>query len=281
VVPALDEALAGAKIGDVLSFSAAAGDSGELTFRVLVKEVKEKKLPTLDDEWAAESSEFPTVADLRSDLRGRVERVKVLQTRMAQREQALGALVDLVDDDEVPEVLVEEEVRQRVHDLRHRLEEQRIGIEDFLKATGRTGDDLVAQVRTEALRSVKADLALRSLAEAEDLQVTDEEMEAELDAMAVRMELDPKELRRQLDRTGRTAAVRSEQRKSKAHTWLLDHVAMVDEEGKSISHEDMAALAPSLLAESGSGGAGTTDDTTGDTAVGDEATNRKTEGAER
>jgi len=233
----------------VLSFSADVGNAGELVFRVLVKDVKEKKLPTPTDEWAAENSEFSTVAELRDDLRSRMERVRALQARLSQREAALGALVELVDDDEVPEVLVDEEVRQRVHDLSHRLAEQKIGIEEFLQASGRTGDDLVAQVRGEAFRTVKADLALRALADAEALEVDDAEMEAELDAMAERMGTDPSELRRQLDHAGRSGAVRSEQRKSKALTWLMDHVAMVDEEGNVVSHDELGVLKGDLLQE--------------------------------
>jgi trigger factor len=275
VVAELDQQLRGAKIGDVLAFAAAAGGVEDVSFRVLVKEVKEKALPELTDEWAAESSEFTTVAELRDSLRDRIAKVKALQTRMTQQQNALAALVELVDDDDVPEVLVDEEVNQRVHDLGHRLEEQRIGIDEFLAATGRTGDDLVAEVRAEALRSVKADLALRALAEAEALEVSDEEMESELDAMAQRLGVGPDELRRQLERAGRTAAVRSEQRKSKALTWLVDHVAMVDEEGNEVSQEDVAALADSLLERASAPGEGV------DEAEAEaEATTGKAEGAE-
>ena len=118
------------------------------------------------------------MAELRDDLRpahrhgqGR------LQAQMALRENALAALVELVDEAEVPESLVDDEVRQRLHDLGHRLEEQRISIEQFLEATGRTGEELVAEIRVEAHRAVKADLALRALAEAEALEVTDDELD--------------------------------------------------------------------------------------------------------
>ncbi len=282
VVEALDDQLRGAKVGDVLSFSAPAGDAGEVAFRVLVKDVKEKKLPALTDEWAAESSEFSTVVELRDDLRARIGRVKALQARLSQREAALDALVELVDDDEVPEVLVDEEVRQRVHDLSHRLAEQKMGIEEFLAATGRTGDDLVAQVRGEAFRAVKADLALRALADAEALEVDDAEMDAELDAMAERMGTDPAELRRQLDHAGRSGAVRSEQRKAKALTWLLDHVAMVDEEGNEVSHDEMVALTDTLLqVDDAAGGGSAAGDATAGGEADEESTARKTEGAKQ
>ena len=124
----------------------------------------------------------------------------------------------------------------------------------------------MAQVREDAVRSVKADLALRALAEAEALEVDDEEMDAEIEAMAARMEMKPAEVRRQLDHAGRIGAVRSEQRKSKALTWLIDHVTMVDEEGNEVSHDEMAALAEALLTED---------------AGAEESTERKTEGVER
>jgi trigger factor len=240
VVPELDTQLVGAKVGDALSFEVASPDgAATLTFTVLVKEVKDKVLPALTDEWAAESSEFETVAALRADLAGRIGKMKALQARMQLREGALAALVGLVDDDEVPEILVDEEVQQRVHDLSHRLEAQRITVEQFLSATGQTGDELVAQVRQEAFRAVKADLALRAVADAEGLEVSDEELDAEIAAMAARMDTDPAALRRQIDRNGRTLAVRSEQRKAKALTWLLEHVEAVDEEGAPVPTQDL------------------------------------------
>ena len=134
---------------------------------------------------------------------------------------------------------MDEEVQQRVHDLSHRLEAQRITVEQFLSATGQTGDELVAQVRQEAFRAVKADLALRAVADAEGLEVSDEELDAEIAAMAARMDTDPAALRRQIDRNGRTLAVRSEQRKAKALTWLLEHVEAVDEEGAPVPTQDL------------------------------------------
>jgi trigger factor len=241
VGPELDEQLRGAKVGDVLAFTATApgGAGPEIGFRVLVKDVKEKKLPEATDEWAAEASEFSTLTELRDDLRRRITQVKVVQAQLSLREGVLAALVELVEDDEVPEVLVDEEVGQRIHDLGHRLEEQRISMAQFLEATGRTEEDLVAELRTEARRAVKGDLALRALAESEALEVTDEELDAEVGAMADRLQLEPAVVRERLTRAGRIAAVRSEQRKAKALTWLLDHVEVVDEEGAPVSRDDL------------------------------------------
>jgi trigger factor len=114
-----------------------------------------------------------------------------------------------------------------------------LGLGEYLQATGRTPDDLISAMRTEAQKAVKADLALRALAEAEELTLTDEELDAEMVTMAERMQTTPTELRRQLDTAGRTGAVRSELRKGKALQWLLDHVELFDEEGSPMSRDDL------------------------------------------
>ena len=241
VVPELDEELRGAKAGDILAFTSPTPNDGDevVSFRVLVKEVKVKKLPEVTDEWAAESSEFATVAELRADIADRIGRVKLMQSQMALREKTVEALADLVADDEVPEVLVDAEVNERLHDLQHRLEAQKLGLAEYFQATGTSPDELLAAVRVDAQRAVKADLALRALAEAEELTLSDEELDAEIATMAERMDTTPAELRRQLDTAGRTGAVRSELRKGKALEWLLDHVELFDEEGNPMSRDDL------------------------------------------
>jgi len=241
VVPELDGELHGAKAGAILAFDTANPDVPDenVAFRVLVKEVKVKKLPEATDEWAAESSEFGTVADLRSDIATRIGRVKLLQSQMALRQKSIEALADLVTDDVVPEVLVDAEVNERLHDLQHRLEAQKLGLAEYFQATGTSPDELLGAVRTDALAAVKADLGLRALVEAEEVTLSDEELLAEIVTMAERMGTTPTELRQQLDTAGRTGAVRSELRKGKALEWLLDHVELVDEEGEPMSRADL------------------------------------------
>ena len=90
-MPELDAELHGATPGGVLAFTATPpGADDEVAFRVLVKEVQRKLLPEATDEWAAESSEFETVGELRDDISARMGRVKVVQTQMALRENALA-----------------------------------------------------------------------------------------------------------------------------------------------------------------------------------------------
>jgi len=262
-VVGLDEQLRGAKPGDILQFAApvpAEGSEEEAQIRVLVKDVKEKVLPEPSDEWAAEASEFDTLEGLRDDVRGRLRQLKVVQAQLAMRERTVDALVGLVAEDP-PEALVEEEVRERLHDLGHRLEARRLSVEQFLQASGREEADLIAEIRADAARAVRLDLALRALADAEDIEVTDQELDEAVGEMAQQAGTSPADLRRRLDRAGRLPAVRSDRRKAKALTWLFDHVDLVDEDGKPLSrdvlHVDVAAQGAGE-AESG-GGEGTAD----------------------
>jgi len=234
VVAELDEALPGAKVGDALEVTGSPGGSSPITFAVKVVGVKEKKLPEVTDEWAAESSEFTTVEDLRNDLGDRIRKVKVVQAQMALRDAVLTSLADLVDDDEVPASLVEAEVNQRLHDLSHRLESQKISIEQFLAATGQSGDDLIGTLRVDAHRATKVDLGLRAVALAEGLEATGEEIDEEIERMAEEMGTTAPMLRDQIDKAGRTGALKAERSKSKAAAWLLENVGIVDEEGQPI-----------------------------------------------
>ena len=234
VVAELDDALPGTKAGDEIEVTGTPSGGSPIQFAVKVVAVREKKLPEVTDEWAAEASEFTTVEELRNDISDRMSRVKVVQAQMALRESALAALAELIDDADAPEVLIDAEVNERLHDLGHRLESQKISIEQFLAVTGQSGDDLVASLRGDAQRAVKVDLGLRALALAEGIEVDDEELALEIEMMAVQMNTTAEDLRDQLDRSGRTGSLRAERVKSKAANWLIEHIEVVDEEGQAV-----------------------------------------------
>jgi len=242
VVPELDEQLRGAGAGAILQFDADGPDGQPVTFRVLVKAVQAKRLPVADDAWAAESSEFSTIGELRADLGARIGQVKVVQAQLALRQQAGAALAELVAVEEVPQRLVDQEVRERLEDLGRRLESQGISAEQFLQVTGRTSEDLVGEVRAEAQAAVRLDLALRALADAESIDVTEDELDAEVARNAQELSMDAVELRERLDHAGRTTALRSERRKAKALHWLLEHVAVVDENGAPVDRSVLGAV---------------------------------------
>jgi trigger factor len=242
VLPELDTELQGAKAGDILKFNAAVPDQDEVTLQVLVKEVREKILPEVTDEWASEASEFETVDELRTSITERMAAVKRVQAALALREAVVDAVADLVTD-EIPEPLVGAEMERRVHDLSHRLEAQGADLAAYLEATGMSQDDFLAGLRDAATKSAKADLAMRAVADAEGLDVSDEDLESEIAQLAERLETKVSVLRKRVEQAGQLPTVRSDIRKAHALRWLLDHVEIVDEEGHTIDRSEL--LAPS------------------------------------
>ncbi len=244
----LDDRLVGAKPGDIVEFETKDGADNAVAFKVLVKDLKELVLPEVTDEWAAEASEFDTVAELEADLRRRMGEVKRVQAAMAVREEALKALAELVDE-EVPEALVSAEMERRLHDLAGRVEAQGGTLAQYLQATGQSQEQLLHDLRTTAADSVRADLALRALADAEGIEATVDDVEAELAGLAERMDQTPEALRRQLEQVDQMPAVRSDIRKSKALAWLVERVEVVDEEGRPIERAALEAPTENTIVE--------------------------------
>ena len=239
-MPELDDHLRGTKPGDILQFSARHPDPEEdpIDFRVLVKQVQQRVLPELNDDWANEASEFETLDALRADLVRRLTIVRAMQSQMAMRERAATALGELVDDDP-PEALVDDEMRTRLQDLGLRLQAQGLGIEQYLAATGQSQPEFVEGLRTAAREAVKVDLALRAVADAEVIEVTDDEVEEEIGRLAERTQQKPNQLRKVIERNGQIPELRSDLRKRKALEWIVEHVEVVDPEGQPIDRDDL------------------------------------------
>ncbi len=235
IVPEFDEQLRGAKVGDILEFDASHPQEGEddLHFRLLVKEVKARILPDLDDDFATEASEFETLAELRDDLTTRLERIRRAQGAMQLQQKVGEALADLVEE-EVPDALVAGEMQQRVQELAMQLQSQGLDMETWLQASGRSEEELVAELRESAVERVKVDLALRAVAEAQEIEADDDDLDAELTALAQRLDQPVDEVRQRFERADQVGAVRSDIRKRKAFEWLLERVEIVDEDGKPL-----------------------------------------------
>ncbi|MGH8982345.1 MAG: trigger factor [Acidimicrobiia bacterium] len=239
VVPRLDEELRGKRPGEILKFNDVLperfGDRAgeEVTFQVLVKDAKRKVLPDVDDDWASEASEFDTVDELRVDIRKRLELIGTVQAQMAARDKVLEAAADLVDVD-IPDALIQQEMERRLHDLAHRLEGQGANIAQYLEATGQEQQAFVDSVRQGAIAGVRADLALRAVVAQEDVDVTEDELGAEVARLAERMEEKPAKVRRDLERRGLLEAVRSDLARGKALQVLIDRATVVDEQGHAL-----------------------------------------------
>ncbi|MCU1354117.1 MAG: trigger factor [Acidimicrobiales bacterium] len=245
VVAEMDENLRGAKPGDILEFTAPHPDpdEDEVAFRILVKEVKEKKLPEADDAWAAEASEFDTVDELRADLRSRLSMVKKVQAQMAIQQKTAEALAELVDED-VPEALVSAEMQQRIEDFALRLQAQGATLEQYFQSSGQDQQAFIDELRETAVEGVKVDLALRAVAEAEGIEPTDEDLETEFASVAQRVGQKPEQVRKQFERNDQVPLVRSDLRKRKALEWIVEHVEIVDERGATVDRASLEIEPP-------------------------------------
>ena len=241
IVEGIDEHLFGAKVGDIFEMDATDAPDGPAHLRVLVKQVREKVLPEVDDAWASDASEFESLAELRVDLATRISGMKKLQATMALREKTIESLVELVAE-EAPESLVNQEASSIVEDFLHRLSHEGIGLEAYLAGTGQNPETFMAEIEGRATRQVKADLALRALVEAEQIDVEESEVDDELVRIAAQAKQSPAELRTALEKAGRLSGLRSELKNQKAINWLIEHVAIVDDEGKAVDREAISGM---------------------------------------
>ena len=236
----LDVELVGAKPGAILKVSDAlperfgeelGGASVEIT--VLVKDVKARRLPEVDDEFATTASEFDTIAQLRDDLRERLTEVKEREATAALRDLALQAMIEKVDVD-LPESLVEEETDHRIRHARDQAQRMGIELEKMLELQGWDEARLRADSREHAIRAIKSDLVLEGVARSASLDVTAEEIGAEIAVLAQAYEREPKAVAKDLERSGQVVTLAGDIIRSKALDLLVERadietVPMTDE----------------------------------------------------
>ena len=243
IVPELDEQLAGVSAGDTRSFGAAHPNGEEedpLHFEVTVTEVKAKVLPELNDEFAAQASEFETMAAWRDDIVTRMTEVRKAQSQMIVREKIGEALAELVLD-ELPEPLIAAEMNERLQDMAMRLQAQGLSLDQWLQFSGTDTEQFLDELKTTADRSARVDLALRAIALAESIQVLEEDLDLEFEAVAARVEQDSDVVRTQLTEAGHIPALKVDIAKRKSLDWLTESVTITDEAGNSIAFSDLAA----------------------------------------
>jgi trigger factor len=206
-----------------------------------LKQVKERVLPELTDEWVEENTEWKSVEEMREVILTQMRQRKVVEAQLSQRDAMLVALGDLVSADLVPEVLVDSETNERLHDLGHRLSEQKMNLEMFLQVTNQSPDQLLATLREDAVRAVRIDLAMRALVRAEHLEPSQEEIDEELETTAKAMNVEADVLRENLRNSGRVMSFHAEVAKMKASRWLSENVTFVDPDGVEIDRELLRA----------------------------------------
>jgi trigger factor len=233
-----DEELRGAEPGDVLEFTATPKGTGEeADFTVTVSSVQEMVLPELTDDWVADNlGEFDTVEEWTAHLAEALRGARLAQARQQLAGKVGEALAGLVDV-EPPETMVGSELNQRVQGTVQQFQAQGIDFEQWLQATGQDPQQFVESMREPAEQAAKVDLALRAVADAEALDVADDDLEREYERMAMQYGQKAKDIRRIYERNDAVPELIAQIRKSKAMDWLVHHVEMVDEEGRPIDRD--------------------------------------------
>ena len=194
-IPGFEDQLVGKKAGEEVEVNVtfpeeyhAENLAGKpVVFKVKVNDVKVKELPELNDEFAADTTEFNTLEELRADVRAKAE----ADAKEAAKNELRNRVIEKVvanTEVEVPEAMIKHEIENQMMELNYQLQYQGFGMEQFLKMTGKTMEEFKAEFaasrREEALRNVKTSLVIEAIAKAEGVEVNEEEVNAEVQKMA-------------------------------------------------------------------------------------------------
>ena len=165
------------------------------TFKVSVKEIKEKQLPELDDDFAQDVSDFDTLAEYKEDLKKTISVRKENEAKAKKEDEAIAKIVETSKMD-IPEAMINTQVNRMVEDFAQRLQQQGLSIDQYFQYTGMTADKIVEEMKPEAVKRIQTRLVLEAVAKAEDIQVSDEEFDAELQKMADMYKMELSQIKR-------------------------------------------------------------------------------------
>ena len=160
-------------------------------FKCTIKEIKEKELPELDDEFAGEVSEFDTLEEYKADVKAKLTEKKEKDAKEAKEAAVIEAIVN-DSDMEIPDAMVETQQRQMMDEFAQRIQMQGLSMEQYLQFTGASYERMIEQVKPQAEKRIKSRLVLEAIAKAENIEASEEDYEQELKAMAeaYQMEVD-------------------------------------------------------------------------------------------
>ena len=204
-IPGFEEQLIGVKAGEskdvVVTFpeeyQAKELAGKEATFKCKVHEVKFEELPELDDEFAKDVSEFDTLAELRDDARARILESVKLQCENEAKDKVIAQVYEN-NKIEAPATMVADEMERMIQELEQQMRYQGLNIQQYLQFTGSTLDDFRNEIKPEAEKRVATRIVLRSIGDVENVEVTDEDLDKELQRMSEAYNTDPENIKKML-----------------------------------------------------------------------------------
>ncbi len=163
----------------------------EAVFKCTVHEIKAKELPEIDDEFAAEVSEFDTLDEYKADVKAKIKEQKTAEGKEKQEDQAVEQAVANATM-EIPEAMINTQVRQMTEDFARRIQSQGLTLEQYFQFTGMTAEKMTEELKSQAEKRIQTRLVLEAVAKAENIEVSEEKFEEELAKMAesYKMEVD-------------------------------------------------------------------------------------------
>jgi len=250
LIPGFEEQLAGASAGEERTVELTFPDDYQAeelagkgaSFAVEVKEVKEKRLPELDDDFAVEAGGYDSLDELRAEIQSRIGQAEERAIEGEFREAAVDAVVDQANI-EVPHELVHSKAHEMWHRTANRLAAQGINPEQYLQMTGKTEEELVVESESDAETALKREAVLAAIVAAEGIDATDEEIETALRASAP-PDASDKQLKRALKRArsqGADEALREDIAMRKAVDLVVEHAKPISVDEATNAAERAAA----------------------------------------
>ena len=199
-IPGFEEQLVGAEIGKEVEVNVTfpgglpCKGPGRKAGRIQVHGkggIKVKELPELDDDFAQDVSEFDTLEEYKADVRKKLEEKKAASAKAKKEDEVIEKIIEGAQM-EIPDAMLKTQAEQMVDEFAQRLQMQGLSMDQYMQFTGSTVDALVEQSKPQALKRIQSRLVLEAVAAAENLEATDEELEAEYARMAeqYKMEVD-------------------------------------------------------------------------------------------
>ncbi len=152
-------------------------------FKVKIHEIKAKELPELDDEFAQDVSEFDTLAEYKENLKKNIAERKEAEARRTKEDEAIRKIVEK-SSMEIPDAMIDTQVETMIEEFAQRIAQQGLSFEQYMQFSGMTMDKMKDQVRPEAISRIESSLVLEQIAKDENIEVSDADVDAEIDKMA-------------------------------------------------------------------------------------------------
>ena len=166
----------------------------DAVFKCTVHEIKVKELPELDDEFASDVSEFETLDAFKADIKAKIKEQKIAEGKRKQEDKAVEEAVANAQMD-IPDAMIDTEVRQMANDFAQRLQQQGLTMDQYFQFTAMTAEKMTEELKPQALKRIQTRLVLEAIVKAENIEISDEKIDEEIQKMAESYKMEAEKLK--------------------------------------------------------------------------------------